>query len=323
MGVQVNLITGITGQDGILLSKLLIRKQERIVGLISRRSNVERINLVRNLSPQVTLVETTSNTVQEFERIVEAHRPSRVFNFAAVSSVRESFEQPELTHQVNFEMFKNLCEATFSKSQTPVKIFQSSSSEMFGNSELEIQDELTPLNPISPYGESKALAHQLAAEYRKNGHFVSTGILFNHESEYRKKGFLTEKIVSYVHERSKGQRGKLELGTLDVSRDWGYAGDFVRGIESATNYKAPEDFVFATGKQRTILELIQTCLDIIDDETPISEIVSVNHFLARSSEKFSSQGNYVKAKELLNWEPEISFEQMLRIMIAAKSEQSK
>lgn len=268
--------------------------------------------------PEVELVEIPDFSTKSFSEVIIKKQPEKIYNLAAVSSVKLSFQEPDLTYKVNYTYFQNLLEATTETSGSKTRIFQCSSSEMFGNSLTSIQNEVTSLNPISPYGESKVLAHQLGQEYRKKGLFITNGILFNHESEYRKDGFLFDKITTFMANRKMGKKEPLELGTLDVSRDWGYAGDFVVGMERALEIEYPDDFVFATGTMKSILQLIQEAMLVIEDETPISELIKVNQSLARPSERYVSCGDYSKAERILGWTPETSFANMLRKIIEYK-----
>ena len=316
------MIVGITGQDGILLSKFLRARNVEFFGIITpQTSSNGRATLLREI-PGCKLHEVPEFTKSEFSKVILREKPTQVYNFAGVSSVKTSFDFPELTFRVNHQMFCELLEAAF-ENNDEMRIFQSSSSEMFGNTDVEIQTETTPFSPVSPYGESKLLAHLAARRSREKGHFVNCGILFNHESEYRRNGFLTEKIVRFAAARSLGAKEALALGTLDVSRDWGYAGDFVNGIYSSMQFKRPEEFILSTGVRRNISELVKTSLEIIGDSTQVDEIVIVNEELARSKEKYHSCGDYSKARDLYSWSPSTSFREMLRIMLTSKIEEIK
>lgn len=316
--MPTNLLTGITGQDGIHLSKLLSERNEKVVGLVTKNSDAQRIAFLKRISPKIEFIEIENYEPNSLSVVINRVKPDRVFNFAAISSVSRSFTDPELTFEVNYNLFRNLLLAVTEEGSRDIRVFQCSSSEMYGNSTEEFQSEETKFSPVSPYGESKVKAHLLARDFRKEGLFVTSGILFNHESEFRKPGFLIEKIVSYMSRRASGVQEYLELGTLDVSRDWGYAGDFVTGMVKALEAEQASEYVFATGVQRTILELIEKCLETIGDESPISEVVRVNHDLARTSEKFTSRGDFSKARSQLNWTPDTTFEEMVKILINAK-----
>ena len=313
-----NLITGITSQDGILLSRFLLTLNQEVFGIISSRSDQTRINQIKKLMPQVKLVEVSDFSRLTLKQLLMDLKPDNIYNFAAVSSVKFSFEEPELTNQINYELFCVIAEAALEFKDKKIRVFQPSSSEMFGNSKDLLQDENSQINPLSPYGESKARAHLAARTYRSNGLYVSTGILFNHESEFRKEGFLFEKITAYMARRKLGEREILELGSLDIARDWGYAGDFVKGIYRSMQIQESSEFVFATGVQRTIKTVLNCCLDIIGDKTDFTQIVKTNNDYLRPKEKFSSCGNSTKARRQLGWYPETSFTQMLEIMIAKK-----
>jgi len=315
--VQKVMIVGITGQDGILLSKLLREKSVDFFGLVTPQTSLTGRKILQSEIPGCKLHELTDFSKSEFSKVIHQEKPTEVYNFAGVSSVKASFDFPELTFKVNHQMFCDLLESTLEYDEN-TRIFQSSSSEMFGNTDVEIQTESTPFSPVSPYAESKLLAHLAARESRDKGYFVNSGILFNHESEFRRQGFLTEKIVRFAAARSLGAREKLVLGTLNVSRDWGYAGDFVSGIYSSMQFERPEEFILSTGVQRNIVELVKTSLEIIGDSTNVDEIVEVSGNLARSKEKFNSCGDFSKARDLYSWSPNTSFIEMFRIMISSK-----
>jgi GDPmannose 4,6-dehydratase len=319
----MNMITGITGQDGILLSKLLRNQGEKFFGVVTKYSDPLRIQLLKREIQDVNLVQITDFSENSFSSILRELKPKKIFNFAAVSSVKLSFEMPEATHEVNYQLFANLVSAVDRVLDGDAKVFQSSSSEMFGNSGGESQNESTQFNPISPYGESKLRAHLLAREYRDRGLFVTSGILFNHESEYRKEGFVVEKVTSFMANRKYGATNKLELGDLEVSRDWGYAGDFVSGIYRSLTIDEPNEFVFATGESKSISDLVEISLGIIGDKSTLSDLVVSNPDLKRPIEKRYSKGDFSRAREVLGWNPETSFEQMLRKLIDFKLDQKK
>lgn len=314
------MILGITGQDGILLSKLLTSKGIDFFGIITPHTSNNGLKVLRAEIPDCELIEIHSHSKSEFSRILKSERPTQVYNFAAISSVKLSFQFPEKTFQVNHRMFCDLVEACMDENKQ-IRIFQSSSSEMFGNTEHEIQSEETNFSPVSPYGESKLLAHLAARKYRQEGSFVTTGILFNHESKYRREGFLVEKIVKFMAERSLGEKKSLEIGSMNISRDWGYAGDFVRGIYASLQADEPNEFVFATGNSKTIFNLLQISLELIGDKSHPSDFLVFNPNLKRPAEKFFSRGDFSRAQRLLNWYPETTFEQMLKNLIDYKIKQ--
>lgn len=323
MVVSRNMITGITGQDGILLSKLLHNKDEEVFGIVTQESDKHRVGLLKRVLPQIELVEISSLKRSSLMPILRKRNPDKIFNFAALSSVKRSFEDPELTMDINYRFFCDLVEAAVQECDSTIRIFQSSSSEMFGNSVDDLQGEDTAFQPLSPYGESKLLSHMAARDYRNSGIFVTSGILFNHESEYRKDGFLIEKITSYMANRKMGKKEILSVGNLALSRDWGYAGDFVKGIYDSLQAPNPDEFVFATGEERTIREVIQLAMNVIEDFTSIEEIIEFRPDLSRKSEKLRSKGDFSKAKKILGWSPSIEFSNMLRLIIDYKITNSK
>ncbi len=320
---QMNMITGISGQDGILLSKLLRNQGEEFFGVITKHSNPLRIDLLKREIQDVNLVQMPDFSENSFSNVLEHWKPTKIFNFASVSSVKLSFEKPDATHEVNYQLFANLISAVEKVLGGGARVFQCSSSEMFGNSGGESQNESTQFKPISPYGESKLRAHLLAREYRDRGLFVTTGILFNHESEYRKEGFVVEKVTSYMAKRKLGALDKLELGDINVARDWGYAGDFVSGMYKSLTIEEPNEFVFATGETKSISDLVEISLEIIGDKSFPPDFVVSNPDLKRPTEKRTSKGDFSRARKVLGWQPETSFEQMLRKLIYFKLDQKK
>jgi GDPmannose 4,6-dehydratase len=320
--VEKVMILGITGQDGILLSKLLRSKGIDFFGVITPKTSLNGLKLLASEIPDCNLIQVSSFSKYEFSRVLKSERPSQIYNFAAISSVKFSFDFPDETFEVNHKMFCDLTETSI-EFDNNIRIFQSSSSEMFGNTKQEFQDENTSFSPVSPYGESKLLAHLAAREYRQHGAFVTAGILFNHESEYRREGFLIEKIVRFMAARSLGDKKPLEIGALNISRDWSYAGDIVRGAYMSLQIDVSHEFVFATGETKTISEAIKTSLEIIEDNSPFSDFLILNPDLKRPAEKLLSRGDYSKANRILGWHPEMTFEQMLRHLIDHKKAQLK
>jgi GDPmannose 4,6-dehydratase len=320
---DMNMITGITGQDGILLSKLLRNQGEKFFGVITKYSDPLRVELLRREIQDVNLIQMPDFSENSFSNVLRDLKPKKIFNFASISSVKLSFEKPDVTHEINYQLFANLISAVEKVLGGGARVFQSSSSEMFGNSGDESQNESTQFKPVSPYGESKLRAHLLARESRNKGLFVTTGILFNHESEYRKEGFVVEKVTSYMAKRKHGATHKLELGDINVTRDWGYAGDFVRGMHKSLSINDPNEFVFATGETKSISDLVEISLEIIGDKSSPEDFIVSNSDLKRPNEKRSSKGDFSRAQAVLGWQPETSFEQMLRKLIDFKLDQKK
>lgn len=308
------LITGASSQDSILLSEAYMGLPVRLIGLSHREVNGFRKSALLN-NNNFELIENFDYSKSQFREILQQIQPDIVVNLASVSSVMQSFSNPELTEKVNYQFVVNLLEAAAGLNMHEMRIFQASSSEMFGNSQEELQSESTELKPISPYGEAKARAHEKCIEMREQGLNVSTGILFNHESEYRQEGFLTKKIAKFSAEYYLGRARFIELGNLDISRDWGSARDFVSAIIRILNHHKPDDFVIATGRTTTVLELFDFAQRALNLDLNPKTVIRRNELLIRPAEKHTSTGNFRKIKYILGWEPSESIEHVMSRMV--------
>jgi GDPmannose 4,6-dehydratase len=242
--------------------------------------------------------------------------PNEIYNLASISSVARSILEPELTHQVNALGPVRIVEAiSILGLENSVKMYQASSSEMFGKAVVFPQDESTPLNPVSPYAASKALAHEFCGVERAKGMFISCGILFNHESPYRSEGFVSKKICRGVVEISLGMREKITLGSLSPERDWGFAGDYVEAMWAMLQQDSPGDFVVATGHSRSIQEFLNAALIAAKLDGGTQDYVIQDQQLFRPNEITKSVGDASKAKLVLNWSPRTTFEEMVALMV--------
>lgn len=286
----------------------------RLIGLSHQEVlGIRRTALLSNRNFE--LIEKFDYSKIQFQKILREKKPDVVVNFASISSVMRSFSDPKLTETVNFYYLKNLLDAAYSLDMDKMRIFQASSSEMFGNSEETKQSENTSLKPVSPYGISKTRAHEKCIQMRSAGMNISTGILFNHESEYRQEGFVTKKIAKFVSEFYRGKAKFIELGNIEISRDWGSAREFILAIAQIVDFEDAQDFVIATGKNTSILDLLNFALQSLNlDVDPLS-LIKINETLIRPTEKFKSTGDYRKIRNTLGWRPKVRIEKVIAQMV--------
>jgi GDPmannose 4,6-dehydratase len=312
------LITGITGQDGAYLSKLLLEKGYDVYGLVRRLStpNYWRLNEL-GIEKEVNIVEGDMIDGHSLNTIVKTIQPFEVYNLAAQSFVGTSWQQPVLTTQVNTLGTLHLLNAV--KLYSPeARFYQASTSEMYGNSNINnAQDERTPLHPRSPYAISKLAAHWLMVNYRESfGGFACSGILFNHESPLRGIEFVTRKITDGVARIKLGLADSISLGNLDAKRDWGFAGDYVEAMWLMLQQDKPEDFVVSTGETHLVSEF----LDAAFAEVGITDwkpYIKRDPQFMRPAELHLLCGKSDKAKKLLGWEPKVTFTELVKMMVEA------
>lgn len=310
------LITGISGQDGSYLTELLLSKGYEVYGIIRRHSVAENQDArLHNIDEQVKCYYGDLLDYPSLQRIVSEVMPDEIYNLAAMSHVRISFDVPSFTIQTNalgvlniLEVYRNTC--------PKAKFYQASSSEMFGNSVDEdgSQRLTTPMTPVSPYGCAKVMGFNLVRHYRAAyGLHACNGILFNHESPRRGSNFVTNKVVKTAVEIKKGIRDKLELGNLDSYRDWGHSKDYVRAMNMIINHSEPEDFIIATGKTHSVRDLCEYVFNKLDMD--YKDYVVQNPKFMRPEELKYLKGDSSKSREILGWKPEYTFESMLDEMI--------
>jgi len=309
------LITGISGQDGSYLTELLLSKGYDVFGIVRRHSVSENQNdRIKNIKE----VKTFYGDLLDYPslvRIISEVKPDEIYNLAAQSHVRVSFDIPSFTIQTNSMGVLNLLEV-YRTCSPNAKFYQASSSEMFGNSVDSdgIQRLTTPMNPVSPYGCSKVMAFNLVRHYRHAYKLhACNGILFNHESPRRGTNFVTNKVVKHAVEIKKGLRKNLELGNLDSYRDWGHSRDYVRAIHAITNHNKPDDFIVATGETRSVRELCEVVFKKLGLD--YKDFVVQNSSYMRPEELNYLKGDASKIKKEIGWEPETSFEKMIDEMI--------
>lgn len=311
------LITGITGQDGLYLAELLLSKGYEVFGLV-RGQNNPKYELVRRTVPEVKLLTGDLTDVSSLVRVLAAAQPDEVYNLGAISFVAYSWENASLTTDVTGKGVLNILEATrlyAGDDMSRVKFYQASSSEMFGKVQQVPQSEETLLWPRSPYGVAKVFGHYMTINYRESyGMHASSGILFNHESPRRGPEFVTRKISLAVARIKLGLQETLELGNLDAKRDWGFAGDYVDAMWRMLQQPEGDDYVVSTGETHEIREYLDIAFRSvgIDDWTPY---VTQNPAFMRPAEVDLLIGDATKAHEVLDWEPKVSFPELVAMMV--------
>jgi GDPmannose 4,6-dehydratase len=310
------IITGINGQDGSYLAELLLEKGYEVSGIVKRNSITEsQFSRIDHIRSDLRLFYADVTDLSSLNRVFKEVQPDEVYNLAAQSHVRVSFDQPILTAQVTGLGALNVLEAVRTY-QPGAKVYQASSSEMFGNSVDPdgFQRETTNFNPASPYACSKLFAYSISRNYRKAyGLFASNGILFNHESPRRGTNFVSNKICKEAVRIKLGKIDKLPLGNLSAKRDWGHAKDYVRAMWLITQQDEPGDFVCATGVTRSVQELVQYVFGKLDLDW--DEFVEVDQRLLRPEEVKGLKGDSSKLRSATGWEPQYTFESMLDEMI--------
>ena len=316
--MKVALITGINGQDGSYLCEFLLSKGYEVWGTVKRNSVSEnqtyRLDTVYS-SIKDRLEYADLNDLSSLVRIIQKSNPDEIYNLAAQSHVRISFDQPIYTSNVTGIGALNLLEAV--RLVNPkIKVYQASSSEMFGNNidSDGYQRETTPMNPVSPYGCAKVFAYNISRNYRNSyGMFISNGILFNHESPRRGTNFVTNKVVKTAVEIKKGLKNKLVLGNLNSTRDWGHAKDYVEAMWMILQQDKPYDFVCSTGISHSVNDLVNYVFKKLN--LSIIDYVEVNEKYFRPEELEDLKGDCSKLKSITNWSPKYTFESMLDEMI--------
>lgn len=310
------LITGITGQDGAYLSKLLLEKGYAVHGVLARRST-DTLWRLRELGvdTDVQLIDGDLTDLSSLIRAMDKSKADEAYNLGAQSFVGSSWQQPLLTAQVDGVGTLNLLEAV--RIVNPkAKFYQASTSEMFGLIQAEMQDEKTPFYPRSPYGVAKLMAHWATVNYRESfGMHASSGILFNHESPLRGIEFVTRKVTDAVARIKLGKQKELRLGNIDAKRDWGFAGDYVEAMWLMTQQPAGDDYVVATGLTTTVRDMCEIAFGHVGLNTNDHVVIDEKFF--RPAEVDVLLGNPAKAKAKLGWSPKTSLEQLITMMVDA------
>ncbi|CAN2228169.1 Gmd GDP-D-mannose dehydratase [Candidatus Nanopelagicaceae bacterium] len=314
--LSIALITGITGQDGTHLTKLLLSKGYVVHGVINGQKNAPHIAF-QTLFPDVVLHHADLTDLSSLIRVLDKVRPDEVYNLGAISFVGLSFLQPELTADVTGLGCLRLLESIRQlHMENSIKFYQASSSEMFGKVREVPQTELTPFHPRSPYGVAKTFAHYTSVNYREAySMFIATGILFNHEGEHRGYEFVTRKITSNIARIKLGRQSRFSLGDLNPQRDWGYAGDYVESMWRMLQSPAADDFVIATGETHSVRDFVETALASAELKGDVEQFVDYDQNMKRPSEVDLLIGDATKAKTILGWEPTTSFDELVDIMV--------
>lgn len=314
---KVAFVTGMTGQDGPYLAKLLLEKDYKVYGLVKRYSNPNLDNIkFLGIEDDIELVTGDITDDGSMNHLVKSIRPDEFYNLAAQSFVGASWDLNKVTTEVNAMGPLNILNAI--RTHKPdTKFYQASTSEMFGNATTSMQNEETPFTPRSPYGVAKLYAYWMTVNFRESySMHASNGILFNHESPIRGKEFVTRKITDGVAKIKLGLAENITLGNLDAQRDWGFAGDFVEAMWLMLQQDEPDDYVIATGKQHTIRELLEIAFEHVGIDNWEHLVLSDPRF-KRPAELYSLCGDMSRAKEKLDWQPRTSFKDMIVDMVDA------
>ena len=309
------LVTGITGQDGSFLAEFLLDKGYDVYGLI-RRSSVVTDQRIRHLIDRVELIDGDLLDQLSLIKAMRTARPDEVYNLAAQSFVPTSWGQPVLTGEFTALGVTKMLEAV-RVADWPVRFYQASSSEMFGKVQEVPQTENTPFYPRSPYGVAKVYGHWITVNYRESYNlYACSGILFNHESPRRGLEFAPRKIARAVARIKLGKQMEIRLGNLDARRDWGFAGDYVRAMWMMLQQDAPDDYVIATGETHSVAEFCELAFRRVGIDNWRDYIV-IDPALLRPAEVDLLIGDPTKAREKLGWQPEVSFEGLVNLMVDA------
>jgi GDPmannose 4,6-dehydratase len=314
------LITGITGQDGSYLAELLLKKGYDVFGMVRRTSTV-RYERIRHIQDQLHLIQGDLQDQTSLSRAIADTQPDEVYNLGAQSFVPTSWNQPVFTGEITALGVTQMLEAIHTI-KPDTKFYQASSSEMFGKVQEVPQRETTSFYPRSPYGVAKVYGHWITVNYRESYNmYAVSGILFNHESPRRGLEFVTRKVTYHVAKIKLGLANELRMGNLDAQRDWGFAGDYVHAMWLMLQQDEPDDFVVATGKTHTVERLLDVAFACADLDWK-NYVVQDPKFM-RPAEVDLLIGDPAKAHAKLGWEPEVSFEELIQMMVESDIERLK
>jgi GDPmannose 4,6-dehydratase len=306
------LITGVTGQDGSYLAELLLEKGYEVHGIVRRTTTVS-YERIKHIQDKINLISADLTDLTSLIYCLRETQPDEVYNLAAQSFVPASWAQPVLTGDVTALGVTRMLDAIRAV-KPDVRFYQASSSEMFGKVQEVPQTEKTPFYPRSPYGVAKVYGHWITVNYRESyGLHATSGILFNHESPRRGYEFSTRKVARHAAMISLKLADKLPIGNLDAQRDWGYAGDYVKAMWLMLQQEQPDDYVVATGRTHTVQYLCETAFNCVDLNWQDYTVQDARFM--RPAEVDLLIGNPAKAKEKLGWEPTVSFEQLIEMMV--------
>ena len=308
------IITGITGQDGSYLAELLLAKGYEVTGIV-RRLSAANFWRIEHLLDRITLRPADLLDQLSLVRVVQDVRPDELYNLAAMSFVPASWDQPMLTGEFNSQGVTRVLEAV-RQVDPSIRLYQASSSEMYGRVREVPQTELTPFYPRSPYGVSKVFGHYITVNYRESyGLFAVSGILFNHESPRRGIEFVTRKVTDGVARIKLGMANHLGLGNLDACRDWGFAGDYVRAMWLMLQQEKADDYVIASGVSHSVRQLVETAFGHAGLDW--QKYVRLDPAFLRPAEVDHLIGDSSKARRILGWEPQVNFAQLIAMMVDA------
>jgi len=321
---KIAFVTGILGQDGAYIAKLLLEKDYEVYGLLRRYTNPSFSNTdYLGITNQIEFVQGDMTDEASLINIIRTVRPDEIYNLAAQSFVGASWEQAKLTTEVNalgtlyiLNAMRLLCPTA--------RFYQASTSEMFGNSnEGGLQTELTPFHPRSPYAISKLYAFWISVNFKESyGMFCSNGILFNHESPIRGKEFVTRKISMGVASIKLGLANEIRLGNLDSKRDWGFAGDYVEAMWLMLQQPTPDNYIVSTGDTHSVRDFVSTAFEHVGI-TDWEHYVRIDPRFKRPADVHVLKGHSLYAKEKLGWEPKVKFDELVKMMVDADLERLK
>jgi GDPmannose 4,6-dehydratase len=312
--MRIAFITGITGQDGSYLAQLLLEKGYKVVGLVSQKHNIGDQN-IEDFKNKLILEPGDLLDKKSLERIIKKYKPREIYNLAGITFVPQSWQKPALTFNINALGVTRLLELIRDISPQ-ARFYQATSAKIFGNPQKGPQNELTPVNPDTPYAVSKTAAHFLVQNFRSHFNlFACSGILYNHESERRGPEFVTRKISLAAAKIKLGKKGRLQLGNIKAQQDWGYAPDYVRAMWLMLQQKKAQDFVIATGKLHTVEDICRISFSALGLDW--QDYVEYDKALKRKEEATNFYGDYGRAQKVLGWQPQVSFKQMIEKMVVS------
>jgi GDPmannose 4,6-dehydratase len=305
-------ITGITGQDGSYLAEFLLEQGYEVIGMV-RRTSMSNMGRIGPILDTITVVNGDLLDQVSLLHILQEHRPDEVYNLAAQSFVPASWDQPVLTAEFTAVGVTRVLDA-MRMAVPEARFYQASSSEMFGKVQEVPQKESTPFYPRSPYGVAKVYGHWITVNYRESYDlYAVSGILFNHESPRRGMEFVTRKVTHAAAQIKLGLAKKLPMGNLDARRDWGFAGDYVKAMWLMLQQDAPDDYVIATGEQHSVRDLLEVAFDAVG--LNYRDYVEIDPRFLRPADVYELIGDPSKAREKLGWEPKVTFQELVHMMV--------
>ena len=309
------MVTGITGQDGSYLAELLLEKEYEVIGMV-RRSSTLNFERIEHIQDRLTLVSGDLMDQVSLLDIIEGHRPHEVYNLAAQSFVQTSWSQPVFTGEVTALGVTRVLDA-IRMVDPDIRFYQASTSEMFGKVREVPQTENTPFYPRSPYGVAKVYGHWITVNYRESYDlYACSGICFNHESPRRGHEFVTRKIARAAARIKMGLQTELRLGNLDAKRDWGFAPDYVHGMWLMLQQDEPQDYILSTGRTQSVERFAELAFEAVD--LNFRDFLVQDPRFMRPAEVDELVGDPSRAKEVMGWEAETTFEELVRIMVEAE-----